>query len=247
MAEARGILDSSLLATALVSPHGPGNALVSAARLDRFQLIVSPDILEEVRRTLVEDFGVTAGDADELVALVTRIAEVHAPASIRGRSRDHADDHVLALAEQAGAAFLATYDHDLMAVGSVGSCGVVHPLTALQLVQNLNIEAWDEGIPGVERQDRSRWRFEERGAAFEAACDFIDALHRLPRARAHLARLLVPEVWGEFQAAIASGEMAAAMTNLAALSNTVRHPADGMAYVFAVPQPHPEQAAPAPL
>jgi putative PIN family toxin of toxin-antitoxin system len=146
VAEARGILDSSLLASALVSPHGPGNALLSAARLDRFQLVVSPDILDEVRRTLVEDFGVTAGDADALVALVTRIAEVHQPTSIEARSRDERDDHVLALAGEAGAVFLATYDHDLMAVGSVGSCGVVHPLTALQLVRNLNIVAWDEGV-----------------------------------------------------------------------------------------------------
>ena len=148
MAELRGVLDSNLIATALVSPHGPGNALLNAARLDRFQLVVSAEILEEVHRTLVDDFDVTAPDAHELVMVVQRIAEMSTPNSYARRlSRDPDDDHVLALAEASGAAFLATYDHDLMAVGSIAGCGVIHPLTALQLVRNLTPDEWYEGLP----------------------------------------------------------------------------------------------------
>lgn len=138
MAEIRGVLDSSLLATALVSPRGPGNALLDAARLDRYHLVVSPSILAEVRRALVDDFEVSSRDADELLAFLTRIAEVRQPVKVERRTRDKTDDHVLALAEECDAVFLATYDHDLMAVGSVGTCGVVNPITALQLVRNLD-------------------------------------------------------------------------------------------------------------
>lgn len=154
MAETKGVLDSSVLIPALLSPEGPGTALLNAARLDRFQLVVSSDILDEVRRSLVDDFDVTPTDADELLRLVMRVAEVHEPTNVPRRARDESDDHVLALADQCGAAFLATYDHDLMAVHAVGSCGVVDPVTALQLVRNLNIEAWDEGIPGVGPETR---------------------------------------------------------------------------------------------
>jgi putative PIN family toxin of toxin-antitoxin system len=244
VADARGVLDSNLLASALVSPHGPGNALVNAARLDRFQLVVSPDLVDEVRRTLVDDFAVTAEDADNLVALVTRFAEVRRLTTIEARSRDEKDDHILALAEESGAFFLATYDHDLMAVRSVGSCGVVHPVTALQLVANLNAEEWAEGIPGVAREDRSRWRNEDGGAAFDAACQFVVQLQRLPRGRAELARIVAPERWRNFQEAIGSGVIAETTTNLAGLSRTVRYPAEGMAYVFGVAQPHPDQVEP---
>lgn len=144
MAEVRGVLDSSLLATALVSSRGPGNALLHAARLDGFDLVVSPEILDEVRRTLVDAFEVAPSDADDLVALVERIAEVRRPSRVEAWSRDGSDDHVLALAAESGALFLATYDHDLMAVGSIETCGVVHPATALQLVRNLSPLEWYE-------------------------------------------------------------------------------------------------------
>lgn len=149
MAEVRGVLDSSLLATALVSSRGPGNALLDAARLDRFVLIVSPEILEEVRRALMDAFEVSPGDAEYLVGLVERIAEVRSPLGVEPLSRDETDDHVLALAEETGALFLATYDHDLMAAGSVGICGVVHPATALQLVRNLGPVEWYEEVPAA--------------------------------------------------------------------------------------------------
>lgn len=244
MAEARGVLDSNLLATALVSPHGPGNALLNAARLDRFRLVVSPEMLAEVRSALVGDFDVAPEDAEQLLALLRRIGDVQAPSVIAMRSRDARDDHVLALAEEAGAIFLATYDHDLMAVGTVGACGIVHPLTALQLVRNLNLEDWDEGIPGTEPEDRSRWREEQGGPAFDAASRFVHYARGLPRSRTQLVALVAQEVWSDFQTAIASGTMAKALTNLAALSRTVRYPADGVAYVFGVPQAHPEEPAP---
>lgn len=52
VAGARGVLDSSVLATALVSPRGHGNALLQQARLHRFQLVVSAHVLAEVRATV---------------------------------------------------------------------------------------------------------------------------------------------------------------------------------------------------
>jgi putative PIN family toxin of toxin-antitoxin system len=134
MAGVRGVLDANLLATGLVSPNGPGNGLITAARLGRFDLIVSTYLLTEVRETLEGPFGVPVEDAAALVEFVLAISVTLEPTAVLRVSRDADDDPIVALAVESGAAFLATYDHDLMALGSVAECGVVHPITALQLV-----------------------------------------------------------------------------------------------------------------
>jgi predicted nucleic acid-binding protein len=102
--------------------------------IGRFEMIVSEYLIDEVRDTLLNDFHRDPNDVRDLIALVERISEYQEPADVKPLSRDADDDPILALAHDSGAAFLATYDHDLMAVGSVGGCGVVHPSTALELV-----------------------------------------------------------------------------------------------------------------
>lgn len=133
MGELTGVLDANLIATALVSGRGPGSRLLSAARDGRFELIVSSYLLAEVGQTLRESFGQPSGQAAELLEACAFAARVE-PTAVPPLSRDPADDPIVALAVQSGADFLATYDHDLMALGSIGPCGIVHPVTALQLV-----------------------------------------------------------------------------------------------------------------
>jgi putative PIN family toxin of toxin-antitoxin system len=241
MADLRGVLDANLLASGLVSPNGPGNSLLHAARLGRFALMVSPYLLGEVSRTLEETFLVPTEDAAALVTFVMGISEAQEPAAVARISRDPDDDPILALALDSGAAFLATYDHDLMAVGSVGECGVVHPVTALQLVAAASTpEVAREGIPGVSAEDRSSWRYEEGGAALDAAHTFVEWLRGLPAERERGHEMVTPESWVTLQQAIADGSAATVAESITHWSASVRHPADGMAYVFC-PHVHPDQ------
>jgi putative PIN family toxin of toxin-antitoxin system len=245
MPDLRGVLDSNLLATALVSPNGPGNALVHAARIGRFELLVSSYLLREVRETLEEAFHVPPADATALVEFVTANATVLEPPWIRPISRDPDDDPILALAEQGEAAFLATYDHDLMGVGSVGACGVVHPLTALQVVTTAtSAEVFAEGVPGVSTEDRTGWRYEQGGPALESAYAFVEWLRHLPANRESGRELVTPESWPAIQQAIADGTAASAVEAITGWLPLVRHPADGMAYVFCPRNIHPDQTEP---
>jgi putative PIN family toxin of toxin-antitoxin system len=243
MSDVRGVLDANLLASGLVSPNGPGNALIAEARLGRFELVVSPHLLAEVREALMGAFHVDDQDAGELLAFVERISERVEPGDVPAICRDPDDDAVLALADQSGAAFLATYDHGVMAVGSVGSCGIIHPINALQLVAALNPSVKAEGIPGTTDEDRSKWKYEDGGAAFDAARAMVDWLLALPRDRQRGREMVTPESWPNFQRAIADGTAAELARLIGHWMPKVRYPAPGMAFVFC-PRVHAEQAEP---
>jgi putative PIN family toxin of toxin-antitoxin system len=239
----RGVLDTNLIATGLVSTRGPGSALITAARIGRFELVVSGYLIDEVRDTLLEDFHRDPQEADELIALVQRISEHVEPADVRRLSRDPHDDPILALALESGAVFLATYDHDLMRVGSVGNCGVIHPSTALQLVSSGAAEALVEGIPGVSKEDRTGWRYEDFGLPLVAALQFLEWMHQLPANAGAGAELTTRDSWPNWVQAASDGTLTRWIEAGWGWSTKVRYPADGMAYVFC-PASHPDQTEP---
>jgi hypothetical protein len=107
----------------------------------------------------------------------------------------------------------------------------------------LNRASEDRALIGDE--DRSRWRNEEGGPAFEASRRFI-ALILSPDVgeRLHEVRELVtPQSWPAWREAIERGLDRALVVSLRGGLKQVRHPADGMAYVF-WPIIHPDQDEP---
>ena len=124
-----------MLAPALASAGGPGSELLRAARSGQLDLFISQQILDEVRAALTEDFDLSHSAAEDLLRLLEDTAETVEPEHIERVCRDPTDDPILALAAESGASFLATYDHDQMAVGAYRGCGVIHPATAVQLVR----------------------------------------------------------------------------------------------------------------
>ena len=124
-----------MLVPALVSAGGPGSQLLRAARSGQFDLIISSQIVAEVRDALTADFRLSDGAVADLLRLLEDSAEMVEPERIESICRDPSDDPILALAAESGASFLATYDHDQMTVGAYRGCGVIHPATAVQLVR----------------------------------------------------------------------------------------------------------------
>lgn len=237
----RGVLDANVLASGLHSSRGPGSFLITAARVARFDLVVSQYLLDEVQDTLVADFHRSPEEVVQLLSLIDRISEHLEPSHIVPRCRDPRDDPILALAEEADAAFLATYDHALLAVRSVGSCGVIHPQTAVELVTAAAAEESAEGIPGVSSEDRSKWRYEDNGPPLHAAIRFFEWARRLPAALEAGADITTTASWPRWRAAAVSGQLAQWMSVPRGLSLKVRYPADGIAYVTC-PLTHPEQS-----
>lgn len=135
----RVILDTNILLSALINPHGPPAQLIDAWRTARFDLVTSRDQLLELgevaRRPALRKYIVPArvgrfiNDLRELAEIVSRLPHID-------RSRDPGDNFLLAMAEASGADYLVTGDkRDLLVLETHGRTRIV---TTRQLLAVLN-------------------------------------------------------------------------------------------------------------
>lgn len=116
----RVVIDTNVLVSALISPRGTPAAIYDAWREGRFTLLTCSEQLDELRATfrkpaiarLIKPY-----QAGRLVNALKDVAEVIAPLPRVERSRDPADNFLLALAEAGEADFLVTGDkHGLLSL-----------------------------------------------------------------------------------------------------------------------------------
>ncbi len=114
----RAVLDPNVLVAAAIRPDGVPAACVRAFAEGRYELVVSPLLLAELRSVLRrEKFRafLTVEDGDRLVDAVARDATVVTdPATAPRVSRDRGDDYLLALARAARVHVLVSGDADLL-------------------------------------------------------------------------------------------------------------------------------------
>lgn len=136
----RVIVDTNILLSALINPHGLPANLIDAWRAARFELVTSRDQLLELgevaRRPALRKYIVPArvgrfmNDLRELSAVLGRLPRVD-------RSRDPGDNFLLAMAEASEADYLVTGDkRDVL---SLSSHGRTHIVTVRQLLAVLNL------------------------------------------------------------------------------------------------------------
>src|SRR3954463_7631387 len=116
----RAVLDTSVLASAVANFRVQENtpaALLHAAILRHFQLVISAVILEELRRTLNKPYFRTRVSEQErqeiLRILMRRAQQVDLTIQVRGVATHPEDDPILATALSARADYLVTGDHRL--------------------------------------------------------------------------------------------------------------------------------------
>lgn len=114
----RVVLDSNVLISALLQPLGRSGLVLSAWTEDAFELIVSPDLLDEVHEVLGRERfrrWVTLDQADEFVASIRADANsVDDPPGEPGLTSDPDDDFLVALARWAEADYLVSGDRHLL-------------------------------------------------------------------------------------------------------------------------------------
>ncbi len=122
MTAGRAVLDPNVLISALLSPTGSPAALVVRWLAGDFELVVSDQLLAELRGAFAYPklrSRITEKEAAAFIDLLGRTAtRVEDPGTSPRRSRDAGDDYLLALAE-ASAAVLVTGDQDLLALMAV--------------------------------------------------------------------------------------------------------------------------------
>jgi len=136
----RVIVDTNILLSALINPHGLPAQLIDAWRGARFELITSRDQLLELgevaRRSELRKYIIPAragrfiNDLRELAMVLNRLPRVD-------RSRDPGDNFLLAMAEASGANYLVSGDkRDVLALEIHDRTRIV---TARQLLVVLNL------------------------------------------------------------------------------------------------------------
>jgi len=134
----RVVVDPGVFISALIGPaESPPACVVDAWIDDRIEVLVSPELLAELRRVALRPKFRRWFDearARELVGRIERHATVCVePPSAAGATRDPADDYLVALARGEAAAMIVSGDRDLLEA----DLGDVHVLRPAELLERL--------------------------------------------------------------------------------------------------------------
>src|SRR3984893_10717887 len=143
----RAVFDTTLRVSAFLSRENPGGAsteLLRFAKEGSVELYLSPEIVAETLATLVSSerarrrYAYTPRMAIHYCAeLLSAPMIIIDPPPITGAvARDPDDDKIIACAIAAGAEYLVSRDHDLLALGSYGGINIVSPEALLRIVRS---------------------------------------------------------------------------------------------------------------
>jgi hypothetical protein len=130
----RLILDTNVLLSAQLSPRGAPAKLLAAWEQKRFTLVISDELLAELREVLERPFfraRLRGSDAELFAATLHDLALCYPKPPPSGAARDAKDSFLLALAASE-AAFLVTGDKGLLALKRHGVTRIVTPAAMLE-------------------------------------------------------------------------------------------------------------------
>lgn len=139
----RAVVDTNVIVSASLIRNGNEDRVLRAWQRGAFDLVLSPQILEELGRALFYERirgrrWMTDADVVEFLEAVAA-ASVLVPGRHRVRaSRDPDDDKFLGAALEARARFVVSGDRDLLAIGRFRSVRIVSPATFLRVLRDEN-------------------------------------------------------------------------------------------------------------
>jgi hypothetical protein len=116
----RAVLDANQLVSAFINPHGHPAKILSAWRDGRFELVVSPALLDETeevsnRRRLRKKHGKSATEVHEWITNIAQAAIMtNDVIELEVVEEDPDDDVILACALEGNAGYLVTGDSHLL-------------------------------------------------------------------------------------------------------------------------------------
>lgn len=134
------VLDTNVLVSGSITPLGIPGQILQAWRRGELQLVVSREILGEVREVmarpkLLERYGRSLADVDDFIGILESNAQV--VQAIEGGgwvAEDPDDDMFIGAALAAGAAYLVSGDQHVLRLGRVEALEVVSPARFLSIV-----------------------------------------------------------------------------------------------------------------
>jgi putative PIN family toxin of toxin-antitoxin system len=128
----RVLLDTSVLASALVLPGSTAEAVYRLALEGRIELVTSRPLLAELGRVLIGSLGWDASHTEEAVRQILRIGLVVEPReTVRAVAADPADARAFEAALAGDADAIVSSDKHLLGLGNRLSTRIVDPATFL--------------------------------------------------------------------------------------------------------------------
>jgi putative PIN family toxin of toxin-antitoxin system len=136
----RVVFDTNVFVSAFIQPKSPpGRLLARLIQGDKFELVLSTAILDEVGRALRypkvrKRIKLDDDDLDLRVAMLGILSTIVSVSSrtVTGVSRDPDDDAILAAAVEGCADYIVTGDQDLLTIGDYQGIRIVTPRAFLQ-------------------------------------------------------------------------------------------------------------------
>jgi putative PIN family toxin of toxin-antitoxin system len=129
----RAVLDTNVIVSGVITEKGIPFQLLRVWRAREWNLIISPQILREVRRVLNSPkiapvYAITHQDITDLIELFhTRAIVVRDTLTIPRIARDIEDDHILACAIEGEADYIVSGDQDLLSLERYEGIPIVTP------------------------------------------------------------------------------------------------------------------------
>jgi len=129
----RAVLDVNVLVSALISPSGTPAQILRLWREEKFVLVMSEPVLDELERVMAEPrlrrrYGLTPSRVARLLRGLRQFAIVtRGELEVGGVVRDPEDHKLLACAVEGSADYLVTGDDDLLSLGEYESVPIISP------------------------------------------------------------------------------------------------------------------------
>ena len=140
----RAVLDANVYVSALIRPDGPPGRILSCLLKEQsFELVVTEEILEELRASLSSSkvqkyIRATAEELDLFLAAISLVAdEVEGSTEVRVVNDDPDDDKYLAAAVDGRAGFIVTGDTHLLNIEEYEGIRILTPRFFLHLLKTV--------------------------------------------------------------------------------------------------------------
>lgn len=233
----RVVVDAGVFVSAAISDRGAPAQILDLAVEGRLILLVSPQLLAELRDVLGREKlrqYITVEEAESFLEGVAIIAEQVDDPVEYGRlrvCRDPDDDYLVALAEATDATFLVSGDKDLLQLDRPG-LDVRSPRDAVQAV--VYRHPWGDAlVPGDERVAWSQAQVEGHANVLQTVAAFLEALDE-DNALEVLPYIVTPEsraAWTEDILSVRN------MARDRGIATRVHYPSPDLAYVKLPPDP----------
>ena len=136
------VLDTNVWVSGIFFRGGTPAALLRAWRDERFDVVLTPEVLEELEQKLREksvQFTDNQALGDEWIAYIKTFAQVvRADTRVEGICRDQDDDKFLTAALSAEADYVVSGDHDLQVLDQYQDVKILSPGAFVDLLARAN-------------------------------------------------------------------------------------------------------------